>query len=93
MDTNKVQVAFGLSSGFYSATKALSTPLPCTMIIVLLEPAFLFFVLTRGRPLPVTTFFVFSLTTFHDGCSVPKIAIPCFLPFFDESISSYNQSW
>ena len=30
------------------------------MIIVLLEPAFLFFVLTSGRPLPVTTFFVFS---------------------------------
>ena len=29
------------------------------MIIVLLEPAFLFFVLS-GRPLPVTTFFVFS---------------------------------
>ena len=25
------------------------------MIIVLLEPAFLFFVLTSGRPLPVTT--------------------------------------
>ena len=39
---------------------ALSTPLPCIMIIVLLEPAFLFFVLTSGRPLPVTTFFVFS---------------------------------
>ena len=45
---------------FYSATKTLSTPLPCMMIIVLLEPAFLFFVLTSGRPLPVTTFFVFS---------------------------------
>ena len=30
------------------------------MILVLLEPAFLFFVLTSGRPLPVTTFFVFS---------------------------------
>ena len=30
------------------------------MIIVLLEPAFLFFVLTSDRPLPVTTFFVFS---------------------------------
>ena len=30
------------------------------MIIVSLEPAFLFFVLTSGRPLPVTTFFVFS---------------------------------
>ena len=30
------------------------------MIIVLLEPAFLFFVLASGRPLPVTTFFVFS---------------------------------
>ena len=56
---NKVSVAFWLSSGFYSVTKALSTPLPCIMIIVLLEPAFLFFVLTSGRPLPVTTFFVF----------------------------------
>ena len=61
VDTNKVyKVAFWLSSGFYSAIKALSTPLPCIMIIVLLEPAFLFFVLTSGRPLPVTTFFVFS---------------------------------
>ena len=30
------------------------------MIIVLLKSAFLFFVLTSGRPLPVTTFFVFS---------------------------------
>ena len=30
------------------------------MIIVLLDPAFLFFVLTSGRPLLVTTFFVFS---------------------------------
>ena len=30
------------------------------MIIVLLEPAFLYFVRTSGRPLPVTTFFVFS---------------------------------
>ena len=38
----------------------MSTPLPCIVIIVLLEPAFLFFVLTSGRPLPVTTFFVFS---------------------------------
>ena len=34
----------------YSSTKALSTPLPCIMIIVLLKPAFLFFVLTSGRP-------------------------------------------
>ena len=40
--------------------KALSTPLPCFVIIVLLKSAFLFFVLTSGRPLPVTTFFVFS---------------------------------
>ena len=46
--------------GFYSAIKALSTPLPCIMIIVLLKSAFLFFVLTSGRPLRVTTFFVFS---------------------------------
>ena len=38
----------------------MSTPLPCIVIIVLLEPTFLFFVLTSGRPLPVTTFFVFS---------------------------------
>ena len=38
----------------------MSTPLPCILIIVLLEPAFLFFVLMSGRPLPVTTFFVFS---------------------------------
>ena len=30
------------------------------MIIVLLEPAFLFFLLTSGRPLPVTAFFVLS---------------------------------
>ena len=30
------------------------------MIIVLLERAFLFFVLMSDRPLPVTTFFVFS---------------------------------
>ena len=29
------------------------------MIIVLLEPTFLFFLLTSGGPLPVTTFFVF----------------------------------
>ena len=56
----KVSIAFWLSSGFYSATKALSTPLPCIMIIVLLKTAFLFFVLTSGRPLLVTTFFVFS---------------------------------
>ena len=55
----KYKLHFRLSGGFYSATKALSTPLPCIMIIVLLEPAFLFFVLTSGRPLPVTTFFVF----------------------------------
>ena len=48
------------SSGSYSASKALSTPLPCIMIIVLLKSAFLFFVLTSGRPLQVTTFFVFS---------------------------------
>ena len=60
MDTNKVSVAFWLSSGFYSATKALSTPLPWITIFVLLEPAFPFLVLTSGRPLAVTTFFVFS---------------------------------
>ena len=34
VDTNKVSVAIWLSSGFYSANKALSTPLPCVMIIV-----------------------------------------------------------
>ena len=38
----KYLLHFDFSSGFYSATKALSTPLPCIMIIVLLEPAFLF---------------------------------------------------
>ena len=44
----------------FTPPKALSTPLPCFVIIVLLKSAFLFFVLTSGRPLPVTTFFVFS---------------------------------
>ena len=34
VDTNKVSVAIRLSGGFYSANKALSTPLPCIMIIV-----------------------------------------------------------
>ena len=60
MDTDKVLIAFWLSSGFYSATKALSTPLPWIMIFVLLEPAFPFFVPMSGRPLAVTTFLVFS---------------------------------
>ena len=46
----KYKLHFDPSRGFYFATKALSTPLPCIMIIVLLEPAFLFFVLTSGRP-------------------------------------------
>ena len=61
---NKVSVAFWLSSGFYSATEVFSTPLPGIMIIVLLKSAFLFFSLTRGRPIPVTTFFVFSKPLF-----------------------------
>ena len=56
----KYQLRFDFSSGFYSASKALSTPLPCIMIIVLLKSAFLFFLLTSGRPLRVSTFFVFS---------------------------------
>ena len=44
-------------------TKALSTPLPCLMIIVLLKSAIrFFFVLTSGRPLPVTTFYLFEAT-------------------------------
>ena len=44
----------------FTPPKALSTPLQRFVIIVLLKSAFLFFVLTSGRPLPVTTFFVFS---------------------------------
>ena len=59
----KVSVVFWLSSGFYTVTKALSTPLPCLMIIVLLKSAIhFFFVLTSGRPLPVTTFYLFEAT-------------------------------
>ena len=44
----------------FTPPKALSTPLPCFVVIVLLKSACLFFVLTSGRPLPGTTFFVFS---------------------------------
>ena len=39
------------------------------MIIVLLEPAFLFFVLTSGRALPVTIFFVLFEATLQPLCS------------------------
>ena len=38
----KYKLHFRLTGAFSSATKALSTPLPCIMINVLLEPAFLF---------------------------------------------------
>ena len=42
----------------FAPPKALSTSLPCFVVIVLLKSAFLFFVLTSGRTLPGTTFFV-----------------------------------
>ena len=74
-----MSVAFWLFSGFYSASKAFSTPLPCIMIIVLLKSAFLFFVLTSGRPLPVTTFFVFSkplCSHFAAQIVIPEFSAP-----------------
>ena len=79
MDTNKVSVAFWLCSGFYSASKALSTPVHCMMIIVLLKSAFLFFVLTSGKPLRVTTFFVFSkplCSHFAAQIVIPEFSAP-----------------
>ena len=50
-----------------------ATSLPCIMIIVLLEHAFLFFVLTSNRPLPVTTIFVFSKPL----CSTDRDSASC----------------
>ena len=86
-----IKVALWLSSGFYSASKALSTPLPCIMIIVLLKSAFLFFVLTSGRPLRVTTFFVFSKPL----CShfAAQIVIPEFSAPLQQRCSSLSKGF
>ena len=46
----------------FTRIKALSTPLPFILIIALLEPAFLFFVLTSGRALPVKITCLFEAT-------------------------------
>ena len=49
------------------------------MIIVLLKSAFLFFVLTSGRPLQVTTFFVFSkplCSHFAAQIVIPEFSAP-----------------
>ena len=87
----KYQLHFEFPSDFYSATKALSTPLPRIMIIVSLEPTFPFFVLTSGRSLPVTTFFVFSKPL----CShfAAQIVIPEFSAPLQQRCSSLSKGF
>ena len=57
----------------FTPPKALSTSLPCFVVIVLLKSAFLFFVLTSGRTLPGTTFFVLKFeATLQPLCSADR---------------------